>query len=81
MSAEEQQYIKGFNHGYLLTKHLPDLVAKLVKHLKETASDYISGFFSGKEEWELEHSREHLNQLKQLRGKGEDHDRNFDVEL
>lgn len=72
MSTNEQQYIQGFNHGYLLTKHLPDLVAKLVKQLQATTSDYLSGFFSGKEEYELEHSREQLNQLKSIRNKSQD---------
>lgn len=69
MSKEEQRYIQGFNHGYLLTKHLPDLVTKLVKQIKETTNDYLSGFFSGKEEYELENSREQLRQLKNIRNK------------
>ena len=69
MSTEEQQYIRGFNHGYLLTKHLPDLVSQLVKHIKETTSDYLSGFFSGKEEWELEYSKEQLNELENIRNR------------
>ena len=67
MSTEEQQYIRGFNHGYLLTKHLPDLVAQLIKHIKETTSDYLAGFFSGKEEWDLEYSRKQLNELENIR--------------
>ena len=72
MNTEEQQYIRGFNHGYLLTKHLPDLVAKLVKHIKETTSDYLAGFFSGKEEWELEYSREQINSLENIRNNFKD---------
>ena len=78
MSTQEQQYIKGFNHGYLLTKHLPDLVAKLVKNMRETTNDYFSGFFSGKEEYELEYSQSQLNELEQLRKESEDRER--DVE-
>ncbi|MCW3120847.1 MAG: hypothetical protein JWQ38_339 [Flavipsychrobacter sp.] len=72
MNTEEQQYIQGFNHGYLLTKHLPDLVAKLVKQIKETTSHYLSGFFSGKEEYELENTREQLGQLRDIREKGKE---------
>ena len=76
MTTEEQLYIKGFNHGYLLTKHLPDLVAKLLTGIRDTAGDYFSGFFSGKEEYELEYTREQLSQLRELREKGEhEHDR------
>ena len=74
MDTQEQQYIRGFNHGYLLTKHLPDLVAQLLKHIKESTSDYISGFFSGKEEWEIEHSRVQLNELDTLRNNSRDSD-------
>jgi hypothetical protein len=70
--TSEQQYIRGFNHGYLLTKHLPDLVHRLFKSIEDTASDYLAGFFSGKEEYELENSRLQLEQLKRIRGKGKD---------
>ena len=78
MNAQEQQYIRGFNHGYLLTKHLPDLVAKLVKDIKETVSEYMAGFFSGKKEYELEFSRNQLNELKKIRNRSKDRER--DVE-
>ena len=81
MSAQEQQYIRGFNHGYLLTKHLPELVAKLVRRIEATTSDYLSGFFSGKEEYELEVSRTQLDELDQLRNKTKDrgHDLEHDM--
>ena len=78
MDTQEQQYIRGFNHGYLLTKHLPDLVTKLIKNIKETTSDYLSGFFSGKEEWELEYSREQLGQLRGIRENAKDHGRDLE---
>ena len=78
MSTEEQQYIRGFNHGYLLTKHLPDLVAKLVKQIKETSSDYLSGFFSGKEEYELEWSRTQIDELRRLRNPANDLEQDFE---
>ena len=78
MSTEEQQYIRGFNHGYLLTKHLPALVGKLVKHIKATTSDYLAGFFSGKEEYELEYSQSQLNELQKLRNKSKDRDQDLE---
>jgi len=79
MSTPEQQYIKGFNHGYLLTKHLPDLVAKLLKHIKSATSDYLTGFYSGKEEYELEKSKEQINELRQIRDNNKDHDRDLEL--
>ena len=78
MDTQEKQYIRGFNHGYLLTKHLPELVTSLIKNIKETTNEYFSGFFSGKEEYELEVSRIHLGELQQLRNKAKD--REHDVE-
>jgi hypothetical protein len=77
MDSQEQQYIRGFNHGYLLTKYLPDLVVQLIKHIKETTNEYISGFFSGKEEWELEYEREQLGELENLRNRPRDHERDI----
>lgn len=80
MSTQEQQYIKGFNHGYLLTKHLPDLVAKLVKGIRGATGDYFSGFFSGKEEYELEYSRAQLNELDNLRDRSKNKERDIEKE-
>lgn len=76
----EQQYIQGFNHGYLITKHLPDLVTKLVKNIKDVAGDYIAGFFSGKEEYELEVSRMQLNELRAIRDRAQERGRDFEPE-
>ena len=68
----QEQYVRGFNHGYLLTKHVPDLVGKLVVSLKAPTNDYLSGFFSGKEEYELELKHEKLDDLDQIRRKAND---------
>lgn len=73
MQSEDKRYIQGFNHGYLLTKHLPDLVVKLITSIREIKNDYTVGFFSGKEEYELEVSKTYLTELQQLRGKSKDH--------
>lgn len=76
----QEQYVRGFNHGYLLTKHVPDLVGKLTASLKASTNDYLSGFFSGKEEYELELKQERLDELDQIRRKANDreHDRGLD---
>jgi hypothetical protein len=78
MELNEQQYIRGFNHGYLMSKHLPDLVVKLIKNIKETTNDYLAGFFSGKEEYEHEMSKSQLNELKQMRHRANDKDLEID---
>lgn len=44
----EKKFIKGFNHGYTLAEHEPDILSKIVKNLNST-NDYIQGIVSGKE--------------------------------
>lgn len=73
---QEQEYIKGFNHGYLLAKYLPDLLNKLISGLTQT-SDYLSGFFAGKMEYELEYTQKQLEGLKNLRESTKSQERDF----
>ena len=81
MNAKQQElYIKGFNHGYALTRHEPGLTAKIIKMLKPT-TDYLSGFFNGKEEWELEHSLIQLETLRQLRNQCKNSEQGLENEL
>ena len=70
-------YVRGFNHGYMLTKYLPDLVVKMVKQISPKG-DYLSGFFSGKEEWELEQDRIQLDELQQLHNKSNDREQELE---
>jgi hypothetical protein len=79
MNTGEQKFVRGFNHGYMLTKHEPKLVWEMTKTLQPT-TDYLDGFFSGKEEWELEHSREQLSELDRLRNNGKDRERDLSNE-
>lgn len=62
METEEQQFIKGFNGGYIIAKHEPELSTKIFDKL-EPLSDYTKGLISGKEEW---HKEKELVQLKEL---------------
>ena len=37
-----EDYIKGFNHGYYLRKHRPELVVSIAESFKDnTQSDYV----------------------------------------
>ncbi len=74
----EQTYINGFNRGYLIAKHEPGLVGKMIKTLQPT-NDFLAGFFNGKEEWEIEHSRVQLDELKQVRDQSKDRDLDRDM--
>ncbi|CAN5819730.1 hypothetical protein BH10BAC2_BH10BAC2_27090 [soil metagenome] len=53
METNEKQYQTGFNNGYLLSKHNPELLNKLTAGLKSD-NDYINGLFAGKDEHEME---------------------------
>lgn len=77
MNEQEQSYAKGFNRGYLLTKHEPELVYKITRTLNPT-NDYLSGFFSGKEEYELEFSRDQLLKLGNLRERSKNEEQDLE---
>jgi len=53
METEEKLYIQGFNNGYLLAKHDPELATKLTAQTNDQ-SDYFQGLISGKNEYDLE---------------------------
>ena len=53
MEAEEKLYIDGFNNGYLLAKHEPELAAKLTVHTNDQ-NEYFRGLVSGKKEYDIE---------------------------
>ena len=62
METNEQQFITGFNNGYLLAKHEPALLNQIAKTI-EPVNDYTSGFISGKEEYEIEVQKIRLSDL------------------
>jgi hypothetical protein len=49
----DKQYVKGFNQGYILAEHTPDLVKMLLKN-QLPENDYVSGFKAGKSQFTLE---------------------------
>lgn len=51
-----EQYISGFNQGYLLARHLPELAEKLTKI--EGKSDRVLGMKEGIEQYVLEQSKD-----------------------
>jgi len=46
-------YLKGFNNGYLLAKHEPNLAAQLVTNPNDH-NPYFKGLVSGKQEYDKE---------------------------
>lgn len=49
----DPQYLKGFNNGYLLARHEPELAAQLTANPNEH-NVYLKGFAGGKQQYETE---------------------------
>jgi hypothetical protein len=76
---DEQKFIKGFNCGYLLSKHTPDIINKLPVTV-EPGNDYLNGIQSGAKQYEKEKSRIHFDDLTRIRNKPKDLDRGLERE-
>lgn len=66
MELNERQFIAGFNSGYLLAQHEPEMLTALLSQLRPLNS-CISGMSWGQKEYELEQTKSNLNELDQLR--------------
>ncbi len=53
----DSNYQKGFNEGYIITKHLPELSDGLAQVKTETPR--IEGFKDGRKQYVLEQTKEH----------------------
>lgn len=52
----DPHYLKGFNNGYLLSRHDPNLAAQLTARPNEH-NEYFKGLVAGKKEYESEWAR------------------------
>lgn len=57
MQMPDPDYLQGFNEGYLITKHLPELSGKLPASLPE--SERSKGFVDGKQQFLSEKEKDH----------------------
>ena len=78
MEQNELQFIRGFNSGYILAKHEPQMLSTLVKDLRPNTS-YIAGMKGGQREYEQETMKDRLNELERL--KNNDKEKNIDRDL
>lgn len=53
MEEQEEKYTKGFNNGYLLARHEPELAAKLMANPNEQ-NPYFRGLVGGRAQYEQE---------------------------
>ena len=56
METQDKKYIEGFNSGYFLAAHEPELVAALFDgpQVAESRSQYFMGLVAGKQQHETE---------------------------
>ena len=54
----ETLMIKGFNAGYILQKHNPELAKEIRSNLERVNEPYVQGFLAGAKEYEVEMERE-----------------------
>ena len=62
----EQQYISGVNHAYILAEHQPKLLKKLLE--SKTENDYFVGLKDGQRLYEQNRSKSRLQQLNKIKG-------------
>ena len=54
MTLEDKDMADGFNAGYVIEKHQPELSQKLVKAIKDMDTPFNKGFVAGAEEYSKE---------------------------
>ncbi|MBV6474142.1 MAG: hypothetical protein JPMHGGIA_02446 [Saprospiraceae bacterium] len=71
MELNEEQFIAGFNSGYLLAQYEQEVLTSLLTQISPVNS-YISGMTYGKKEYELTLQTNQLDDLRKIRSKGKD---------
>ncbi|MBK9107370.1 MAG: hypothetical protein IPM92_03050 [Saprospiraceae bacterium] len=71
MELNEEQFIAGFNSGYLLAQYDQEVLTSLLTQISPVNS-YISGMTYGKKEYELTLQTNQLDDLRKIRSKGKD---------
>lgn len=83
-----KEMLEGFNAGYIIEKHRPELSKKLVNAVQGADMPFIEGFIAGTEEYSKERSRskiinklrDGLQQQKTKSTKGKDKDKGIDMD-
>ena len=86
---EGKEILEGFNAGYIIEKHRPDVAQQLVKVIEGVELPFVEGFVAGTEEYAKERTRaKSISRLKGMvqktnrksnRDKGRD-DKTMDIE-
>jgi hypothetical protein len=71
MEKNEELFKRGFNSGYLIAKHEPELYSTITKGL-DNKTDYTDGLISGGKEYEMEKHAPEKHHSKESKGKDKD---------
>ena len=69
MENQEQQYKKGFNAGYLLSKNEPELLKQLLSN-PNNQNEYFEGLVLGQKQFDREQLLAQVKQSQQSKEKG-----------
>jgi hypothetical protein len=77
MERENKEYIKGFNHAYLLVKYKPELMKSIVQ--SRTTHNYFKGLQDGKLTFEKSKIKSRSQELEKLqKSKDKNREKNFE---
>ncbi len=62
MSSQDLS-LKGFNAGYIVQKHEPELAKKILGDFEQSDDAYLNGFVAGAKEYQLEVELEKANRF------------------
>ena len=65
---------KGFNAGFLLEKHNPELSRTILKGFADKNIPFAKGYIAGVKEYTIERTKEHFRNKSKERDKGQDFD-------
>lgn len=71
----EQQLIKGYNNGYFLAEHRPELLNALMKGITSENSPYLEGLQEGQQQRKKEKERERIKNSIARGSNGRDKDK------
>ena len=77
--SEEQLIQKGFNHGYQLQKHDPQLAENLAKGWQDQNHPYSQAFAAGRQEFSKEKALENFNPSLPTKDKGHSQEKGLDI--
>lgn len=79
--TSNSEYQKGYNEGYLITKHLPDIAGKI--SAVKSIAPRMEGFQDGRKEYVLEQIRTYKHEQSNIQhdiGKGKDQQKDNDID-